>query len=103
MLEESPIQGDMFLIASLDPWYGDILVYLQTLKCPASASFDERRRICYQANNYIILKYTLYRRGIDSILHRCLTHEEAEIMLNDCHTGACGSHFPGLETAQKIL
>lgn len=26
--EESPIQGDMFLIASLDPWYGDILVYL---------------------------------------------------------------------------
>jgi hypothetical protein len=39
--EESPIQGDMFLITSLDPWYGDILIYLQTLKCPTSASRDE--------------------------------------------------------------
>jgi hypothetical protein len=26
--EESPIKGDMFLIMSLGPWYGDILVYL---------------------------------------------------------------------------
>jgi hypothetical protein len=47
MPEESPIQGDMFLIASSDPWYGDILVYLQTLKCPTSASHDECHRICH--------------------------------------------------------
>jgi hypothetical protein len=26
--EESPIRGDMFFIASSDPWYGDILIYL---------------------------------------------------------------------------
>jgi hypothetical protein len=26
--EESPIKGDMFLIMSSNPWYGDILVYL---------------------------------------------------------------------------
>jgi hypothetical protein len=26
--EESPIKGDIFLIAYLDPWYGDILFYL---------------------------------------------------------------------------
>jgi hypothetical protein len=26
--EESPIKGDLFLILYLDPWYGDILVYL---------------------------------------------------------------------------
>jgi hypothetical protein len=28
ILEESLIKGDMFLIMSSDPWYGDILVYL---------------------------------------------------------------------------
>jgi hypothetical protein len=26
--EEFPIWGDIFFIASLDPWYADILVYL---------------------------------------------------------------------------
>jgi hypothetical protein len=40
--EESPIWGDMFFITSSDPWYGDILIYLHTLKCPTSASHDER-------------------------------------------------------------
>jgi hypothetical protein len=48
-LEESLINEYLFLIASSDPWYGDILVYLYTLKCPPSASCDERRWIYHQA------------------------------------------------------
>jgi hypothetical protein len=32
---------DIFLIASLDPWYGYILVYLQTLKFLSFSSYDE--------------------------------------------------------------
>ena len=46
---------------------------------------------------------TLYRRGVDSILCRFLTHEEDEVVLNDCHGGACGGHLSGLSTAQNIL
>ena len=46
---------------------------------------------------------TLYRHGVDSILHNCLTHEEAELVLNDCHEGVCGGHLSGFSTAQKIL
>ena len=44
---------------------------------------------------------TLYRCGVDSILRRCLTHEEAELVLNDCHGGACGGHLSGISKAQK--
>jgi hypothetical protein len=101
--EESPIKGDLFLISSSDPWYGDILVYLQNLKCPTSASHDEHRRIRHQEKNYLILEDTLYRRGVDCILRRCLTHEEVKLVLNDCHTRACGGHFSRLETTQNIL
>jgi hypothetical protein len=94
-------RGDMFFITSLDPWYGDILIYLQTLKCPTTSSHDECRRIFHQAKNYLILDDTLYQRGVDCILCRCLTHEEAVIMLNDFHTGACGSHLSGLAHGPK--
>jgi hypothetical protein len=73
------------------------------LKCPTTSSHDERRRIRHQAKNYLIIDDTLYQRGVDCILRQCLTHEEVVIVLNDCHTGACGSHFSGLETTQKIL
>jgi hypothetical protein len=93
----------MFFITSSDPWYRDILIYIQTLKCPTSSSRDERRCICHQDKNYLILNDTLYRRGVDCILRRCLTHEEVVIMLNDFHTIACGSHLSGLATTQKIL
>jgi hypothetical protein len=61
------------------------------------------RRIRYQADQYIILGDTLYRHGIDSVLQRCLTYDEAEKSLNDCHSGACGIHMYGYATAQKIL
>ena len=37
------------------------------------------------------------------MLRRCLTLEEAEKVLNDCHSGACGGHMSGYATAQKIL
>jgi hypothetical protein len=103
MPEESPIQGDMFLIESSYPWYGNILVYIQTLKCPTSASHDEHRRIRHQAKNYLILEDTLYHQGVDCIVRRCLTREEAEIIRNDFHTRACGSHLSGLATTQMIL
>jgi hypothetical protein len=101
--EESPTRGDMFLITSSDPWYGDILIYLHTLKCPTSTSCDERRHIRHQDKNYHILDDTLYQRGVDCILRRCLTHEEAIIVLNDFHIGAYGSHFSRLATTQNIL
>ena len=41
--EEALINEDLFLITSYEPWYGDILAYLQNLNFPTSASHDECR------------------------------------------------------------
>ena len=108
-MEEDEVYEDMFvdehifLISTLDPWYGDIIVYVQMLKVPTHLSRDERRRLCHVAKNYLIVDNTLYRRGVDSILRRCLILDEAEVVLNDCHGGACGGHLSGFSIAQKIL
>ena len=46
-LEEEEVYKDtfvnehIFLISTLDPWYGDIIIYLQTLKVPTHLSRDE--------------------------------------------------------------
>ena len=42
----------------------------------------------HQEKDYMIVGETLYRRGVDTVLRRCLTHEEAEKALNECHSGA---------------
>ena len=92
-----------FFISTSDPSYGDILIYLQTLKYPAAFSREEQRKLCLHANTYLIIGDTLYRSGVDSILRRCLTHEEVQIVLNDAHSGACGGHLSRLAMAQQIL
>ena len=86
-----------------DPWYGDIILYLQTLRYHPAATCDQRSRIRYQDKYYLILNDTLYHHGVDSILRCGLTHDESEVVLNDFHARAYGGHLSGLATAQKIL
>ena len=101
--EDTFVDEHIFLISTLDPWYGDIIIYLQTLKVPTHLSRDERQWLCHISKNYLIVDNTLYCCGVDSILCCCLTHEEAKLVLNDFHRGACGDHLSRLVTTQKIL
>jgi hypothetical protein len=38
----------IFLVSSSNPWYGDIVLYLQTLKFAQHLSRDDRQRVIYQ-------------------------------------------------------
>ena len=40
--EDTFVNEHIFLISTVDPWYGDIIVYLQTLKVPTHLSRDEQ-------------------------------------------------------------
>ena len=40
--EDSFVDEHIFLISTMDPWYGDIIVYLKTLKVPTHLSRDEQ-------------------------------------------------------------
>ena len=93
----------LFLISTLDPWYGDIIIYLQTSTFRSELKKDARRHIRHHSQPYRIVGDTLYRVGVDFVLLRCLTLEEVEKVLNDCHSGACGGHMSGYSTTQKIL
>jgi hypothetical protein len=88
---------------SSDPWYGDILVYFQTQHFQRSSTKDDRRCLRDLAQHYLIVGDALYHRGVDTMLRQCVTREESELIMNDCHSRACGGHLSGLATAQKIL
>jgi hypothetical protein len=92
-----------FFINSDDIWYGDIIIYLQTQTFQPNISHVDHHRIRYQARPYIILGDTLYHHGIDSVFQQCLTYDEIEKALNECHSGYCGGHMSGYVTAQNIL
>ena len=101
--EDSFVDGHIFLIFTANPWYGDIIIYLHTLKVPPHLSLDECLRLKHNANNCLIIGGKLYCRGVDSILRQCLTHEEAEMVLKFFHGGTFGGHLSRLATTKKIL
>jgi len=101
--EETIMDEALFMISLSNLWYGDIIIYLQTQKYRSNTSRSEQRRIQYQSKDYMIIGDTLYRHGIDTVLRSCLTHEEAEKVLNDCHSGTCGGHQSGYCTAKFFL
>jgi hypothetical protein len=101
--EDSLLDESLFLMSSNDAWYGDIIIYLQSQTFWPGLSSIDRRCIQCQARQYIVLGDTLCRGGVDSIFQRCLTFDEAEKALNDCHSRACGGHMSRYATTQKIL
>ena len=54
----------LFLIITIDPWYGDLLIYLQTQRFQPHLSRDDCHRIRHHTKYYLILNDTLYRHGI---------------------------------------
>ena len=63
--DESFLDENLFLISPQDPWYGDIIMHLQTANFPSSFSKDECRKLRHLAKSYLIIGDALYRRGVD--------------------------------------
>ena len=93
----------LFLISMSEPWYGDLILYLQTQRFHPNEIRDKHHHIRHHAKYYLIINDTLYHCGIDAILQRFLTHEEDEVVLNNYHFVAFDDHISGMATAQKNL
>jgi hypothetical protein len=58
----------LFLISTSDPWYKDIILYLQTQRFQLDMSCDELCCIRHHSKRYLIIDDTLYHHGIDTVL-----------------------------------
>lgn len=78
VINETLLVEHIFIITTDDSWYGYILTYLCTHRSAHHLTRDDRWRICHQAQHYLLIGNILYKRGVETILHRCLIHDEVE-------------------------
>lgn len=97
-INETMWDEHLFLIITDDSLYRDILTYLHTKKFAPHLTRGDRRCIHHQEPCYLLIGDVFYQWGVETILHRCLIHDEVEHVLNDCHVGSCGDHLPGMAT-----
>ena len=64
---------------------------------------EERRKVRVNNIHFAVVDNKLLKRGADNILRRCVSEMEVLAILEVCHDNACGGHFSGQLTGQKIL
>ncbi|XP_047260857.1 uncharacterized protein LOC124894158, partial [Capsicum annuum] len=86
-----------------EPWYYDIKRFLKSKEYPIHAKADQKRTIRRLANGLFLSGEILYKRTPDLNLLRCFNIQEAERIMNNVHSGVCGSHMNGYVLAKKIM
>ncbi|XP_075107118.1 uncharacterized protein LOC142180093 [Nicotiana tabacum] len=86
-----------------EPWYRDIKQFFKTREYPEHANRDQKRTIRRLSNGFFLSGEILYKRTPDLNLLRCVDAKEAEMTMNEVHSGVCGPHMNGYVLAKKIL
>lgn len=102
-IDDSLIDENLFLITARPTWYAGIIEFLTTQQLSPEMPKEERRKIRVNSRHFVVLGNRLYRKGLDGVLRRCVMEEEVPSILSACHDSACGGHFSGQLTGQKIL
>jgi len=102
-IDDRLIDETLFLVTARPAWYSGIIEFLTTQQLPVDLPKDERRKIRVNSRHFVVLGNRLYRRGLDGVLRRCVMEDEVPSILTACHDSACGGHFSGQLTGQKIL
>ena len=70
----------------VDDWRIEIAGYLR------NPSQKVSRKLRYKALKYVLLDDQLYHKSLDGVLLKCLSQEEAKIIMKEVHEGLCGAH-----------
>ncbi|XP_052110229.1 uncharacterized protein LOC127741545 [Arachis duranensis] len=85
------------------PWFADIAKFKAIGELPTNINKHMRRKLIKDAKHYICDEPYLFKKCADGILRRCISHEEGQEVLWQCHGSAYGGHFSGKRTAAMVL
>jgi hypothetical protein len=63
----------------------------------------EARRIVQGSKAFVVVQGKLYNKSIFSVLKRCVTPQEGQVILKDIHAGVCGHHASSRAIAAKAF
>ena len=102
-VDDRLMDDDIFVVTTRPDWYAGIVEFLTTQTLPKEWSKEKRRKVRINSRHFMVLGHRLFRRGTDGLLRRYVSATEVPSILLACHDSACGGHFSGQLTGQKIL
>ena len=102
-IDDRFIDDNLFLVMPTPDWYACIVEFLTTQRLPVDWTKEARRKVKVNSIHFAVVGNRLFKRGTYGILKRCVSEAEVPYILTSCHDSACGGHFSGQLTGQKIL
>nr|KYP49416.1 Retrovirus-related Pol polyprotein from transposon 297 family [Cajanus cajan] len=95
-----PQESIFFIQEELELWMGPYIAYLTRGELPEDKK--EASLIQRESARFVVINERLYRRGFSSPLLRCLTMSQAQRVMDEVHSGMCGSHIGGRALVYKV-
>ena len=92
-INDNFLDADLFQLDIIPIEYADIIHYLSTRQFPLEYTEKQKKMLVYKTSPYTLIAGTLYKKGKDEILRRCINPSEVPIILQGCHSDVCGGHF----------
>jgi len=84
-----PITGIQEILSNeviASDWREEIMNYLR------NPSQKVSRKLRYKSIKYVLLDEQLYYKTINGVLLRCLSQEDAKVLMGEDHEAVCGAH-----------
>jgi len=105
--EEPKVRGefpDEFLLqVTTRPWFANMTNYKATGIVPEELNWSQRKKFLHDARFYVWDDPHLFKLGANNLLRRCVTIEEAQNILWQCHSSPYSGHHIGDRTVAKVL
>ena len=89
------------LITESEDWRHLIIDYLNNIHHPENEA--SIAKIAAKARSYTLIDGILYKKGVVQPLLKCITQSEGRELLQEIHSGICGSHIsPRVLSAKAI-
>jgi hypothetical protein len=82
-------------------WMQPYLAYMLNKTLPVDVV--EAQRVVRRSKAFVVVQGKLYKKSISSVLQRCVTPQEGQVILQDIHAGFCGHHASSRAIAAKAF
>jgi hypothetical protein len=86
-----PLPG--FEVDVIHAEYAEIINFLQTNRMPEEYTLAQVKSFLQRSAPYTLIGGILYKQDRDGVLRHCIYTNEIPMVLEGCHSDACGGHF----------
>ncbi|GJU02071.1 reverse transcriptase domain-containing protein [Tanacetum coccineum] len=86
-----------------EPWFADFANYLVSDIIPKGMTYQQKNKSFFDLKHYFWEEPYLLKVCSDSMIRRCVSGPETQIILDQCHHGPTDGHYGPNTTAKKVL